>query len=254
SLRGPGVHGRGRELTGACKRRDVEFATLRPGTRPCRAGRGLDRPAFVRGQTEPRGPVLWSGLVPAGPLSMGTYALGSVFSPASVALVGGSPRERSLGRLVLRQLVEGGFPGRIGVVNRRYPEIAGVPTAPSLAELGFAPELVLIATPPATVARVARRAADAGARALIVLTRDMGKGPESHNAALAAIARERGLRVLGPNCLGVIAPHSRLHASFAAHRPPPGDLALVSQSGSVGAAMIEWASQRGLGFSAVVSL
>src|SRR5690606_18837974 len=109
SLRGPGVHGRGRELTGACKRRDVEFATLRPGTRPCRAGRGLDRPAFVRGQTEPRGPVLWSGLVPAGPLSMGTYALGSVFSPASVALVGGSPRERSLGRLVLRQLVEGGF-------------------------------------------------------------------------------------------------------------------------------------------------
>src|SRR5690606_27543507 len=140
------------------------------------------------------------------------------------------------------------------VVNRRYPEIAGVPTAPSLAELGFAPELVLVATPPATVARVARRAADAGARALIVLTRGMGRGPDSHNAALAAVARERGLRVLGPNCLGVIAPHARLHASFAAHRPPPGDLALVSQSGSVGAAMIEWASQRGLGFAAVVSL
>ena len=185
---------------------------------------------------------------------MGTYALGSVFSPASVALVGGSPRERSLGRLVLRQLLDGGFPGRVGVVNRRYPALEGVATAPRLDALGFVPELVLVATPPATVARVAMRAADAGARALIVLTRDMGEGPGSHNAALQAIARERGLRVVGPNCLGVIAPHSKLFASFAAHRPPKGDLALVSQSGAIGAAMIEWASARGLGFSAVVSL
>ncbi|MBJ6983345.1 bifunctional acetate--CoA ligase family protein/GNAT family N-acetyltransferase [Luteimonas sp. MC1750] len=185
---------------------------------------------------------------------MGTYALGSVFAPASVALVGGSPRERSLGRLVLRQVIDGGFHGRIGVVNKRYPELEGVATAPRLDALGFAPELVLVATPPATVARVALRAADAGARALIVLTRDMGEGPGSHNEALQAIARERGLRVVGPNCLGVIAPHSKLFASFAAHRPPAGDLALVSQSGAIGAAMIEWASARGLGFSAVVSL
>ncbi len=185
---------------------------------------------------------------------MGTYALGSVFSPASVALVGSSPRARSLGRLVLRQILDGGFPGRVGVVNRRYPEIEGIATAPRLAALGFAPELVIIATPPATVARAAASAADAGARAVIVLTRGMGEGPGSHNAALQAIARERGLRVVGPNCLGVIAPHSKLYASFAAHRPPPGDLALVSQSGAVGAAIIEWASQRGVGFSAAVSL
>src|SRR5690606_36303870 len=95
---------------------------------------------------------------------------------------------------------------------------------------------------------------DAGARAVIVLTRGMGEGPRSYNAGLEAIARARGLRVVGPNCLGVIAPHSKLHASFAAHRPPPGDLALVSQSGAVGAAMIEWARDRGIGFSAVASL
>ncbi|MGY0610751.1 bifunctional acetate--CoA ligase family protein/GNAT family N-acetyltransferase [Luteimonas sp. A501] len=185
---------------------------------------------------------------------MGTYALGSVFAPASVALVGGSPRERSLGRLVLGQIVEGGFPGRVGVVNARYPAIAGVDSSPRLDALGFAPELVIIATPPSKVAKVAAAAADAGARAVIVLTRGMGEGPGSHNAALAAVARERGLRVVGPNCLGVIAPHSKLYASFAAHRPPPGDIALVSQSGAVGAAMIEWAHARGAGFSAVVSL
>ncbi|MEN1940191.1 bifunctional acetate--CoA ligase family protein/GNAT family N-acetyltransferase [Luteimonas sp. MJ174] len=185
---------------------------------------------------------------------MGTYALGSVFAPASVALVGGSPRERSLGRLVLGQIVEGGFPGRVGVVNARYPSIAGVDSSPRLDALGFTPELVIIATPPSKVAKVAAAAADAGARAVIVLTRGMGEGPDSHNAALAAVARERGLRVVGPNCLGVIAPHSKLYASFAAHRPPPGDIALVSQSGAVGAAMIEWAHARGAGFSAVVSL
>ena len=186
--------------------------------------------------------------------TMGTYALDSVFAPASLALVGASPRERSLGRLVLRQVIDGGFRGRIGVVNRKYPEIEGVATAPRLGDLGFAPELVIIATPPEVVARAAASAADAGARAVIVLTRGMGEGPGSHNAALAATARARGLRVVGPNCLGVIAPHANLHASFAAHRPPPGDLALISQSGAVGAAMIEWAHARGLGFSAVVSL
>lgn len=185
---------------------------------------------------------------------MGTYALGSIFSPASVALVGGSPRERSLGRLVLRQLLDGGFRGRVGVVNPRYAEIEGVATAPRLDALGFAPELVLVAAPPEDVPRVAKAAADAGARALIVLTRGMGKGPGSPGMRLQAIARERGLRVLGPACLGVIAPHAQLYASFAAHRPPRGDLALISQSGSVGAAMIEWASERGLGFSGVVSL
>lgn len=185
---------------------------------------------------------------------MGTYALGSVFAPASVALVGSSPRERSLGRLVLRQIIDGGFPGRIGVVNRRYPQIEGVATAPRLAGLGFAPELVIISTPPSSVARAAASAADAGARAVVVLTRGLGTGPGSHSEALQATARARGLRVLGPNCLGVISPHAKLHASFAAHRPPPGDLALVSQSGSVAAAMIEWARPRGVGFSGVVSL
>ena len=128
---------------------------------------------------------------------MGTYALGSVFAPASLALVGASPRERSLGRLVLRQIIDGGFAGRIGLVNRNYPAIEGVATAPRLGELGFAPELVIIATPPAAVARAAESAADAGARAVIVLTRGMGEGPGSHKRSLRR-RRARGLRVSAP--------------------------------------------------------
>lgn len=185
---------------------------------------------------------------------MSTYALGSVFSPTSVAVVGASPRERSLGRLVLRQLREGGFAGPVGLVNPNYREIEGVATARRLDALGFAPELVVIAAPPQDVAAVAAAAADNGARAAIVLTRGMGAGAGSHNAALEAVARPRGLRIVGPNCLGVIAPHAKLFASFAAHRPLPGDLALVSQSGAVAAGVLEWARPRDIGFSAVVSV
>jgi acetyltransferase len=185
---------------------------------------------------------------------MSTYALQSVFAPASVAVVGASPRERSLGRLVLRQLRDGGFAGPVGLVNPRYREIDGMAAAPRLDALGFAPELVVIAAPPQDVAAVAASAADNGARAAIVLTRGMGVGAGSYNAALEAVARTRGLRIVGPNCLGVIAPHANLFASFAAHRPLAGDLALVSQSGAVAAGVLEWARPRGIGFSAVVSL
>ncbi|WP_337245924.1 bifunctional acetate--CoA ligase family protein/GNAT family N-acetyltransferase [Luteimonas sp. gir] len=185
---------------------------------------------------------------------MSIYALESVFRPASVAVVGASPRPRSLGRLVLQQLRDGGFAGPIGLVNPRHAQIDGVEAVTSLEALPFAPELVIIAVPPADVAGVARAAADRGAKAAIVLTRDMGSGPGSHNAALAEIARSRGLRIVGPNCLGVIAPHARLFASFAAHAPAPGELALISQSGAVAAGMIEWGRSRGIGFSAVASL
>src|SRR5690606_2354956 len=148
-----------------------------------------------------------------------TYALDAVFSPKSVVLVGASPRERSLGRLVLRQLLDGGFAGPVGVVNARYREIEGVRSVRRMQELGFQPDLVLIAVPPRAVAEVAATAAGGGARAVVVLPGGMGGGPGSFNAALAEVARPRGLRIVGPNCLGVVAPHSKLFASFAASRP-----------------------------------
>ncbi|WP_101926337.1 MULTISPECIES: bifunctional acetate--CoA ligase family protein/GNAT family N-acetyltransferase [Luteimonas] len=185
---------------------------------------------------------------------MSTYALQSVFQPASVAIVGASPRPRSLGRLVLQQLRGGGFAGPVGVVNTRHGAIDGLATVARFDMLGFVPELVILAVPPEDVAGVAAAAAEAGAKAAIVLTRGMGQGAGSHNAALAEVARARGLRIVGPNCLGVIAPHAKLFASFAAHAPVPGDLALISQSGAVAAGMIEWSRPRGIGFSAVASL
>ena len=185
---------------------------------------------------------------------MSTYRLSSVFRPASVAVVGASPRAGSVGRAVMRNLRQAGFPGPLALVNPRYAEIDGIATVARLKDLPWTPELVVIATPAALVPQVAAAAAEQGAGALIVLTPGLGHGPGSIAAQLDGLARARGLRILGPHCLGVIAPHVRLNASIAAHHPQAGDLALVSQSGAIAAGVVEWSAQRGIGFSAVVSL
>jgi hypothetical protein len=105
--------------------------------------------------------------------------------------------------------------------------VDGIQTVARLKDLGWAPDLVLIATPAAVVPRIAAEAADCGAGAVAVLTAAMGHGRGSPMAQLHAIGRERGLRILGPNCLGVINPHMQLNASLARHSPQAGDIALI---------------------------
>lgn len=185
---------------------------------------------------------------------MSIYALDAVFRPQSLALVGGSPRERSVGRMILRNLRSAQFLGPIGVVNPRHAEVEGLATVAHLKDLPFSPELVIVAVPPKRVPSTIHAAADAGARAAIVVTAGLGRGSNSLFAQVQAIARKRGLRIVGPNCLGVMAPHARLNASFAASNALPGDLALISQSGAIASGLVEWGRSRGVGFSAAVSL
>ncbi|MBN8224473.1 MAG: bifunctional acetate--CoA ligase family protein/GNAT family N-acetyltransferase [Xanthomonadales bacterium] len=185
---------------------------------------------------------------------MSTYALDAVFRPKSVAVVGASPRERSVGRAVVRNLREAGFAGPVGLVNPKHRQIDGVPAVARLADLPFKPELVVVSTPAETVPGVIAEACRAGARAAVVVTAGLGQGPGSLLEKLRGIARPHGLRIIGPNCLGVMAPHARLNVSFAARSPLPGDLALVSQSGAIAAGLVEWGAARSIGFSAVVSL
>lgn len=185
---------------------------------------------------------------------MSTYRLDKLFFAQSVALVGGSPREKSLGRAVLKNLRDGGFKGSIGVVNPQYDEIDGVRTVKNLSDLAEAPDVVVIAVPPQTVPSVVAQAADMGAGAAIIITAGLGHGPGSHAERAEQAARPKGLRLVGPNCLGVMVPSIGLNASFAARMPPAGDLALISQSGAIAAGLVEWGAQRGIGFSAVVSI
>ncbi len=185
---------------------------------------------------------------------MSTYRLDKLFAPASLALVGASDREGSVSLAVLRNLREAGFPGRIDLVNPRSVVIDGLASAASLAELETAPELVIVASPAASVPAVIIEAGRRGAAAALVMTAGLGQGPGSLAEAVRLEARKHGLRLVGPNCLGVMAPHARLNASFAAQAARPGDLALVSQSGAVAAGLVEWSAQRNIGLSAVVSL
>lgn len=185
---------------------------------------------------------------------MSIYNLHAVFRPASVAVMGGSPRARSAGRAVVRNLREGGFAGQIGWVNPRHSQIDGIATVKRLRDLGWVPELVVVTAPAPIVPHIIQEAADLGVSAAIILTAGLGRGDGSLADRVQRAARARGLRILGPHCLGVIAPHARLNASIAAHTPQAGDLALISESSAIAAALVEWGVARSVGFSAVVSL
>ena len=185
---------------------------------------------------------------------MSTYRLDRLLAPRSITLVGVSRREGSLGRMILRNLREGGFPGPIHVINPQASEIDGVPCSARMEDVPGVPDLVVVAAPPQAVPEILHAAGEKGAAAAIVVTAGLGHGPDSLAEESRIVARRHGLRLVGPNCLGVIAPHARLNASFAARMPHAGDLALVSQSGAVAAGLVEWAVERSVGFSAVLSL
>jgi acetyltransferase len=185
---------------------------------------------------------------------MSTYRLDKLLAPRSIALVGASPRERSLGRAVLRNIRAGGFAGPIRLVTTNHGEIDGIPAVKTLQQLPDVPDVVVIAVSPQSVPPVVAAAAEMGAAAAIILTAGLGRGPGSLADAAERSARAKGLRLVGPNCLGVMNPRAKLNATFASRMPQPGDLALISQSGAVAAGMVDWAAQREVGFSAIVSI
>jgi acetyltransferase len=185
---------------------------------------------------------------------MSTYRLENLFAPRSVVLVGASPRERSVGRLILRNLRDGGFAGPIGLVNPKYPEIDGLRAIKSIGELAEPADLVIVASPPSTVPETIAVAAAKGCRTAIVITAGLGHGPGSLAETTRMAARAHGMRLVGPNCLGALVPRAKLNASFATRLPRAGDLALISQSGAIAAGLVEWAAERSVGFSGMVSL
>jgi acetyltransferase len=185
---------------------------------------------------------------------MSTFGLESVFAPKRVAIVGGSPRPRSIGTIVLQNLVKGGFAGEIAVVNNRYDNIAGRNTSPSLDALPFVPELIVITTPAPSIPEIIRQAGQLGVKGAVIISSGLGHGPGSIAEAVLRLAGAHGLRIVGPNCLGIMFPNIGLSASFAARHPVPGSLALISQSGAIAAAMIDWGAERSVGFSGIVSI
>jgi acetyltransferase len=176
----------------------------------------------------------------------------SLVRPSSVAVVGASDRPGSVGAVVMRNLLAGGFDGPILPVNPGRAAVAGVLAYPDVESLPVAPELAVIATPADAVPGLVDALGRRGTRAMAILTsleRD-----ERLQRTLREAAAKHGVRMLGPNSVGIVVPAAGLNATFAHLGAKPGELALVSQSGAVCTAALDWASRRRIGFSCVVSL
>ena len=180
--------------------------------------------------------------------------LEQAFRPKSVAIVGASQRHGSIGSLVLENVRASGFSGPIWPVNPKYSAIGNLPCFPDAASAPGSADLVVIATPSETVPRVVAEFGARGTKAAVVISAGFGQGPASLRQGLLDAARPHALRVLGPNCIGLMVPGIGLNASFS-HKPPlAGDLAFISQSGAVITTLIDWANEREIGFSAIASL
>jgi acetyltransferase len=185
---------------------------------------------------------------------MSTYRLRNLLLPRSVALIGASSRPGSVGRAILGNIRAAGFKGQFGLVNPRHADIDGVDTVATLGDLPFVPELVVITAPPRAVADIVEEAGRRGSAGALIITAGLGRGAGSIADSCERSARKYGMRLIGPNCLGMMIPGVHLNASFSAHMPVEGNLALISQSGAIAAGMVDWAAQRAVGFSGIVSI
>ena len=176
--------------------------------------------------------------------------LDTLFHPSSVVFIGASPRPGSVGYWTARNLLGAGFAGDIYFVNPRHSEVDGHPCFKSISELPVKPDLGVIATPAATVPSIIAELGAHGARAAVCITG--GLSVDLKQRMLDA-AKPYCLRVLGPNCIGLQIPGIGLNASFAHRHAPAGDIAFVSQSGALVTAVVDWAAERGIGFSHVIS-
>jgi acetyltransferase len=189
---------------------------------------------------------------------MSVRNLGSLFAPRSIALIGASERPNSVGAVVARNLFNAGFAGPIMPVNPKHRSIEGVLAYPDETSLPVVPDLAVICTPPKAVPGIISALGKRGTKAAVVITAGFGEGEdrigsELRQAALDA-ARPHLLRVVGPNCLGILVPGINLNASFSHLSPRKGDLAFVTQSGAMVTSVLDWAAPRGIGFSHLVSL
>ncbi|MBE0534459.1 MAG: acetate--CoA ligase family protein [Phycisphaerae bacterium] len=184
-------------------------------------------------------------------------SLESFFNPASVAIVGASRRPGKVGREILVNIVRGGYPGKIFPINPGVDSIDGLKCYPDLTSIGEVPELVLIIVPAETVADVMRQCARIGSKSVVIITagfKEVGAAGSQLEQEVLRIAHGAGIRVIGPNCLGIIDTVHKLNASFAGDLPGTGAIGYVSQSGALLAAILDMANAVGIGFSTLVSI
>jgi acetyltransferase len=188
---------------------------------------------------------------------MQRHRLDALFKPESVAVIGASPRQDSFGRALLENLLDYGFLGKVFPINPRHEEILGLPCYPSLAAVGQAMDLAVIAVPIARVPQVMAECGAAGVGTAVILStggREVGPEGEKLEAAIREAAAPTGIRYLGPSSWGVFCPPARLAATFSPHCAKSGNLAFISQSGALCSSILGWATQKNIGFSHFISV
>lgn len=182
---------------------------------------------------------------------MTTRNLEALFSPRAIALIGASNQPGSVGLVLASNLLAGGFSGPVMLVNPHEDEICSVRSYKAISELPARPDLAILATPPGAIPGLIAQLGDIGCKAVIVIT--AGIVGDLRQRMLDA-ARPHLMRIVGPNCLGMLSPVRGVNASFSHKAPPRGGLAFVTQSGAIATSIIDWALGKGIGFSHVLSL
>ncbi len=187
---------------------------------------------------------------------MGPHYLDRLFAPRAIAVFGASERSGSVGTLVFRNLLQGGFGGTLYAINPKYDRVQDKLCYPDIEHVRAPVDLAVIATPAPIVPDIIRRCGEAGVRAAVVLSAGFSDGNSGGalEKDLLEQARLHDMRIVGPNCLGILRPQSGLNASFSNNSALPGTMALVSQSGALCTAVLDWAQSKEIGFSAIVSL
>jgi len=184
--------------------------------------------------------------------------LDKIFRPRRIAVVGASDVPGKVGRVLLQNLIGHGFSGVVYPVNPQREAVQGIAAYKSLSALPHAPDLAVICTPAATVPELVDECGRLGIMGVLIISagfREVGsEGKQLEDRVKEAAARHSGLRIVGPNCLGLMVPSIALNASFAASMAAPGRVAFVSQSGALCTSVLDWASAAGFGFSHFVSV
>jgi acetyltransferase len=187
---------------------------------------------------------------------MQPHYLSTLFAPHSIAMFGATEKADSVGQVVFKNLLAGGFKGPIYAINPKHEQVQGQPAYPDLAAVGKSVDLAVVATPAKTIPAIVEACGEHGVKSMIILSagfREVGPAGRRLEDQISDTARRYGIRFLGPNCLGLIRPNSGLNATFGNNYAKPGNLALVSQSGALCTSILDWAAQNDIGFSAVVS-
>ena len=185
------------------------------------------------------------------------HYLKSMFEPQSVAIIGASERSDAIGTLLMRNMIEARFKGDLHPVNPKHDEVQGHPCVPRIDALRKRPDLAVICTPAATVPGLIEECGRVGIKAAVIISAGFGEsGPAGAELErrTRATAKRNGVRIIGPNCLGLMRPSLGLNATFAHSSGIPGSIGLISQSGAICTALLDWAQSNGVGFSTVVSL